>query len=78
MLKEHNGYSVRFENDKVNFGSAMFVPDYCVMANVPIPMLVVEKPDSEDVVDKSTNDKLVECMARLQGKLSRVFILSVS
>ena len=59
---------MRFENEKVNFGSAMFVSDYCVMANVPIPMLVVEKPDGEDVVDRGTNEKLVECMARLQGK----------
>ena len=39
------------------------------MANTPIPMLVVEKPDCDDVTDKVSNDKLIECMARLQGKI---------
>ena len=51
----------------MNYGHALFVPDDCVMANVPIPMLVVEKPEADDAQDRSNNDHLVAAMARLQG-----------
>ena len=68
VVKEHNGYKVRFDSTKVGNGEALFVPDQCVMSNGPVPLLTVDKPEFDEGQQESTDNKyLIDALAQLQG-----------
>ena len=47
----------------------MFVPDDCIMSNTPVPMLAVEKPDTDESIDAQSTEKLLHSIANAQGML---------
>lgn len=47
----------------------MFVPDDCIMSNTPVPMLAVEKPDTDESIDAKSTEKLLHSIANAQGML---------
>lgn len=50
----------------------MFVPDDCIMSNTPVPMLAVEKPDTDESIDAQSTEKLLHSIANAQGMLFRL------
>ena len=50
----------------------MFVPDDCIMSNTPVPMLAVEKPDTDESIDAQSTEKLLHSIANAQGMLLRL------
>jgi len=74
VLKEHNGYKIRFDNplvqQRIGTGESIFVPDQSVMSDGPVPLLTVDKPDFEDGVETSKDSMyLIDALAELQGTL---------
>ena len=70
VLKELNGYKIRFEHQfRIGNGESIFVPDQSVMSNGPVPLLTVDKPDFEEGVETSKDNMyLIDTLAELQGK----------
>ena len=69
VVKEHNGYKIRFDSARLGNGEALFVPDQCVMSNGPVPLLTVDKPDFEEGVETNKDNMfLIDSIAELQGQ----------
>ena len=56
----------------------MFVPDDCIMSNTPVPMLAVEKPDTDESIDAQSTEKLLHSIANAQGMLFTTTTLKIN